>query len=174
MPTTQDAGRFVRLRKLSLGALILGVLAAQAYFVLPHPLGGTYWPFLTYTMYSTPHYAGQPIALRELRAGPCEGHAMTVLDHESLRVPQHRLRALLAFATGAPVGMRTPDAATAARARATLSDLVRLKLGPQGCRLQIWARTYRLGRSDPGAPVPLLLEREWRASTGDLTRRNTR
>jgi hypothetical protein len=173
MATMPDVGPPTRIRKLALGALILGVLAMQAYFVVPHRSGGSFWPFLTYTMYSTPHYAGQPIALRELRAGPCTGPATTALDEMALRVPQHYLRTQLALAAGAAVGARTPDARAVASARATLADLVRRRVGRQGCRLQIWTETYAAGSLAPGAQAPLLLEHEWRGD-GEVVRETAR
>lgn len=105
-----------------------------------------YWPFMDYPMYSEPHRYGEELVERELRGVPCDGGRLVALPPDSLRAPAFFVWSLLANAAGASAYAAQHPAVVDSSRRAAV-ELVRRRGDGRYCRVQLWARHYRFGRS---------------------------
>lgn len=154
-------------------AVIVLVLAAQLYVLLPGTPGKWYWPFVNYPMYAAAHHAGEGFTFRELDAVPCAADAPARrLDDHALGIGIFRLRNALETATGGrPDAPR--DAAEVADSRRFLTTLARGVPGGPYCRLEVRGRTYAIGRAGlvDADPPPRLLAAWATGAAPDLVRR---
>ena len=142
----------MKLAKLCAIAFCGGVLAFQSYAVLS-PLRqryaylNRYWPFLNYPMYSDAHRLGESLSGTAVRVVPCGPDATPVpVTSEQLRVKWVPFKRMIAQAADLPPYRGRTSPAAAERATRQLRHYAATRLSIPVCAVQIWSRTYTIGR----------------------------
>jgi hypothetical protein len=161
----------MKMGKFALSAVLLNILGLQLWFMQPRHADVRRWPFIDYPMYSVPRYEGATFTLHQMRVVSCEG-AVKVVPVNQLAIPW-RAEQISTAAGERSSGARASVAETL-ESRLQISDAIVRKIDPHACRIELWGRTYRIGRAGlEDRYPPERLDVSWSIAAHELAVRRT-
>lgn len=155
-----------RLRKSWAALIIVGVLVAQSWTIVPLRWEQFwYWPFMNYPMYSAARYAGDEFSSYELWAGPAgKPDDVRFITSQELHLTTFKYAKVLRMASNRDGSVVYGHDESASE---FIARVVAQRMPGQPLRLQIWEHTWTIGPAGLADRAGVRgLQRDWTTSCG--------